>query len=409
MGHLVDSDESNPVQIIEGQEVIVSIDDDNIENNTICFGDEAINMSVLNPNSLFEYQWYIDGVSYGIASMITNLPAGVVTVVATMNGLCETTSDSYTTSQPLQIIPMPVITEPSCYGLSDGQIDILVEGGVAPLTYQWSVGSIPLELDNNNVDAGSYDLIVTDNNDCNSDTLTIIITEPALLQSDITSTDVLCFGDNTGTAVVSVTGGTAPYSEDWLGEDPMQLSQGSYTVNITDANGCVASSEVVISQPTNLSASISLNGDQMSASASGGTPPYSYVWQFYGNQQGTSTTLDLTDDGTYTLVVTDANGCQDIDEEFYERQDETVSIAVLSGLSIQLYPNPATTYFVLEAEGLSSVTDYTVELVDVRGKIVYEQALEKQLVINTSHLAKGVYMLMIADEENIFNKKIVLK
>ena len=90
-------------------------------------------------------------------------------------------------------------------------------------------------------------------------------------------------------------------------------------------------------------------------------------------------------------------------------RDETVSIAALSGLSVQLYPNPATTHFVVEAEGLSSVSDYTVKLVDVRGKIVYEQTLEKQLTINTNHLAKGVYMLMIADDYNIFNKKIVLK
>ena len=190
----------------------------------------------------------------------------------------------------------------------------------------------------------------------------------------------------------------------------MQLSQGSYTVNITDTNGCVTTSEVVIAQPTNLSVSISLNEDQMSASVSGGTPPYSYVWQFYGNQQGTSTTLDLTDDGAYTLIVTDANGCQDIDEEFYEREDETVSIAALSGLSVQLYPNPATTHFVVEAEGFSSVADYTVKLVDVRGKIVYEQALEKQLTINTNHLAKGVYMLMINDKEaRVFQSKILVK
>ena len=108
--------------------------------------------------------------------------------------------------------------------------------------------------------------------------------------------------------------------------------------------------------------------------------------------------------------MTDANGCQDIDEEFYEREDETVSIVALSGLSVQLYPNPATTHFVVEVEGLSSVADYTVKLVDVRGKIVYEQALEKQLTINTNHLAKGVYMLMINDKEaRVYQSKILVQ
>ncbi len=130
-------------------------------------------------------------------------------------------------------------------------------------------------------------------------------------------TNPLCFGDSTGTITTAVSGGTAPYTFLWNDGDTAQhrthLPAGTYVLTVTDANGCVISDTAVLVDPPALSLSANVtdvdcqgnaNG-AMDVSVSGGTPPYQYAWSNGVNSED----LNGLSAGTYTLTVTDANGC----------------------------------------------------------------------------------------------------
>lgn len=132
--------------------------------------------------------------------------------------------------------------------------------------------------------------------------------------------DVLCFGASTGGASVEASGGTAPYNYNWSpgganGANVTGLSAGSYTVTATDADGCTGTTVVQVSQPVSAvtvsitgTTPVSCNGNDgtATASASGGTGALSYSWAPSGGNAATATGLAA---GSYTVTVTDANGC----------------------------------------------------------------------------------------------------
>jgi uncharacterized protein YqiB (DUF1249 family) len=163
---------------------------------------------------------------------------------------------------------------------------------------------------------GNYTVTVTDANGCYKSGI-ICITQPARISITPSTTNVSCFGGSNGTASAVVSGGTPAYTYLWsTGGNTNSisgLSNGSYTLTVTDAKSCTSTKTVSISQPTALSISITStnvscnggNNGSASASVSGGTAPYTYAWN-NSNNTANNNTLSA---GTYTLTVTDANGC----------------------------------------------------------------------------------------------------
>ncbi|WP_297085572.1 Ig-like domain-containing protein [uncultured Draconibacterium sp.] len=165
------------------------------------------------------------------------------------------------------VISDPVIMADSvnvlCYGDSTGSIDIEVSGGIEPYTYSWSNGEITEDL--TNLPAGVYTVTVTDalsdTLGCSA-TLTVTIEQPEELEIILVSvTDVLVMGDSTGSIDVSVIGGTPTYDYAWtneagdtigINEDLFNQAAGDYTLAVTDANECVASITVSITEPVPL-------------------------------------------------------------------------------------------------------------------------------------------------------------
>jgi gliding motility-associated-like protein len=162
---------------------------------------------------------------------------------------------------------------------------------------------------------------VTDANGC-STPQTVTVTQPAPLiasNSAAAQVNVLCFGASTGSASIAVSGGTSPYTYAWspsggTSATATGLAAGTYTVTVTDANNLSDTAVVTISQPTALGASILLinhatcltsNDGALYALATGGTVPYSFLWS---TGSVNDSMLSLAP-GTYTLTVTDANGC----------------------------------------------------------------------------------------------------
>ncbi len=211
-------------------------------------------------------------------------------------------------------------TDVSCNGSADGSIDLTVSGE-APFSFNWSNGETTEDL--TGLAAGTYSVTVTDNNGCTS-TIDAEITEPVELTVDVTATNETCPGNNDGTATATPAGGTMPYSYSWSngGTDMILtgLAPGTYDVTVTDANGCTATGSATVGTNgiTMCSASVTSSYNEgvdistfggsdgsAEASATGGNMPYSYLWSD-GQTGAEATGLSA---GTYSVVITDADGC----------------------------------------------------------------------------------------------------
>ena len=271
----------------------------------------------------YSYVW-TNGTSNATGSnteSIIDLEAGEYQVNITDNNGCELFTGG-TIEEPLPLNVSFDKTDKSCGGGAlDGEIDVTVSGGTSPYTYAWSNSATTQDL--SNLDLGNYSLTVTDANGC-QETINTTIEEPFALNHSAVVTDVNCNGGSNGAVDVTTSGGTLPYSFTWTSgqttEDITSISAGSYTINITDNNGCISNGTYTINEPaqplnlTNTTNEVScFGGDNGSIdlTVTGGTPNYNYQW--YSQQSGLMSfngedpTL-LTAD-SYTVVVTDQNGC----------------------------------------------------------------------------------------------------
>ena len=213
----------------------------------------------------------------------------------------------------------------SCYGFANGIINTNPTDGFPPYSYQWSP-SISTLATVSNLSVGSYSLTVTDAFGCSrSNSATIGQPTPILTGAPVyfNSRNATCFGSNNGIINTNFTGGNAPYTYLWTPTGATtstvsNLSSGSYTVVVTDVNGCTNSNNATIGQPSQILVGAPSHINSIAATCygysngivntnfSGGTPPYSYAWTPTG---ATTSTISNLLAGTYTIVVTDANGC----------------------------------------------------------------------------------------------------
>ncbi len=265
-------------------------------------------------SSPYSYLWS-DGNSQTTSSA-TGLTMGTYTV--SVSDFCGSTmTASVSITQPISLsVSASTTLNVSCNGGNNGSATSSVSGGTSPYTYTWSNG--PNSPDISALSAGTYNLNVTDNNGCIG-TASVIITQPsALIVSANTTSNVICNGGSDGSASSSVSGGAAPYAYSWSNSQNTpnisSLSAGTYTLNVSDNNGCTGSASVIITLPPslNVSANILLNvscnagaNGSASSSVSGGTAPYTYSWS---NSQSIPNISSLSA-GTYSLTVTDNNGC----------------------------------------------------------------------------------------------------
>ena len=297
---------------------------------------------------------------WGTGSTASNLAAGSYTVTVTDANGCSSTQ-SFTIVQPIPLMVQSTSqTNVSCNGGSDGTATIAAMGGNAPYTYLWSPsGSTSTTA--TGLSVGVHTVTITDSTN-NTLTESFTITEPLALATTITKTDITCNFSSNGTATVSATGGTAPYTYFWSNGMTManasNLNVGTYTVTVTDSKGCKATATVSIVQPsalvvtgtvTNISCYGQSDGSA-SVVVSGGVAPYSYSWS---NGQ-TGTNISSLSKGNYTVTITDANGCITtqsftivepafvhppvaLNQSFCIGQNATLSNIVITGSNIKWY------------------------------------------------------------------------
>jgi hypothetical protein len=282
--------------------------------NVSCFnGNNGSAQVVANGGTLpYSYTWS----NGAITDIISSLTAGNYTVTVYDNNGCSSTASVTITQPTLLTATISSVTNVSCFGGNTGAATVTAGGGVTPYSYLWSSsGTLNIE---NGLIAGVYTVTVTDNQGCTA-TASVTITQPTLLTSAISaSTNVSCFGLSDGAASVTANGGVSPYNYLWsngaVTATTTGLIAGTYTVTITDGHSCTATSQVIITEPTLLTSSITAsnnvscfggNDGSSTVTAAGGTLPYGYHWS---SGQNTATANNLTA-ATYTVTVTDGHGC----------------------------------------------------------------------------------------------------
>ncbi|PHN05775.1 SdrD B-like domain-containing protein [Flavilitoribacter nigricans] len=279
----------------------------------LCFGDAtgSISLTAAGGTPPYTFAW-----SNGETTQdISDLPAGDYSVTITDANDCFIVSNA-TVSEPPAIEIDGLISDILCTGDENGAVDITVSGGTPPYTFAWSTGQTTEDLDN--LIAGAYTVTVTDANDCTAmETFTVV--EPPLLNLAATLLDVSCNGESDGAISITVGGGTPPYTFEWSNgattEDLVGVPVGTYTVIVTDANGCIISATGTISEPPALICTINQLSDvvlgadgSLEVVAEGGVGPYTYLW----SNGDTTAVIDGLDGGVFSVTVTDAVGCTTI-------------------------------------------------------------------------------------------------
>jgi gliding motility-associated-like protein len=284
-------------------------------NNVKCFGTATGTVSAAGSGGTFPYTYLWTSLASTLAT-VPNVAIGTHTCNITDANGC-TITQTIGVTQPSSITITSTVTSASC-NQANGSTTITAAGGIPAYTYSWSTGSTLPSISNQF--AGTYTVEVKDANNCIQILAATISNNSGPSISVSTQTNVSCFGGNNGVAVASVAGGAPTYTYNWSGGQvtptATNLLAGVHTVTVTDANGCVASTSVNITQPTALTVNLTPTNPKCfgaangfgSAIALGGTPGagYTYTWTGGG---GNATLSNFLGAGVYGLTVADANGC----------------------------------------------------------------------------------------------------
>ena len=295
-------------------------------NEPSCFGfsDGAISLNVSGATA--PYQYSIDGgITWQTSNTFNALTAGTYTIQIEDNNGCSYSASETITQPTILVVSQGNVTNVSCFGGNDGSLSVNASGATAPYQYRIAGPSGVWQNSNtfNGLIAGTYTIVIQDNNSC-SQSIGITITEPTILVvSQGTVTNVSCFGGNDGSLSVNASGATAPYQYSIDGGTTWQnsntfntLTAGTYTIDIKDNNNCSDNINITITEPNQVNISTSFtepschggSNGSISLNVSGATAPYQYSIDG-GNTWQTSNTFNALAAGTYTIQIEDANGC----------------------------------------------------------------------------------------------------
>jgi hypothetical protein len=257
--------------------------------------------------------------------------------------------------------PMCVSYTKSNAGCSNnnGVINQSVSGGTAPYTYQWSNGATTQSV--TGLSAGNYSVVITDAHGCTENRSYSISQATANITVTANKTNAICTS-NTGSINISVSGGSSPYTYIWSNglttQDIYNIAAGNYTVNITDANGCVKIQSYSISSTsgnicvsvTKTNANCANTNGNINISVSGGTAPYSYQW----SNGATTQDISSLSSGSYTVNITDANGCSSAQTYTIGQSSGNLSAGI--GVSPQYTVSGQQAYTIFIGYGAQSVT-----------------------------------------------------
>ncbi len=377
--------------------------------------------------SPYSYVWNTGNAADTTASL-TGLAAGVYTAFVSDDKGCVDTVTAIVNNvgAPTATISTATVTNPSCFGSTNGTATVASTGGSGGTTYLWSNGETTAAA--TMLPAGSNRVTVTDMNGCASFAV-VNLTQPPAIVATTVSSDVLCNGDGNGSAEVTlVTGGAGGFTFLWddasgtTGTSLTGVGGGTYTVTITDMNGCEETSSVTIVEPAALTATtsntpptvcgITFDGTA-SATAMGGTAPFTYTWTTSsGAAAGSGSFIFGLDCGYYKVTVTDDNGCQFVQDSILVG---LVSIEddITAGInSWSLFPNPAESNLNVEIE-LVNIDQVRFDIIDLHGRTLVSRSFNSSLNIRSSFdlsdVAKGIYLVKLSTSKGATTRKLIVK
>ena len=344
----------------------------------------AVNITVTGGTLPYTYAW-----SNGATTEdLSNLSAGTYSVVITDGVGCQLTSNDYTISNSAGTLSLNnvTVTNEDCSN-GTGAVDITIGGGTLPYTYAWSNGATTEDI--TGLSAGTYSATISDANGCQVATgdKTVFNTASDIAVTTTSLTDEVC-GNGTGAIDVTITGGSTPYTLSWdngaTTEDITALNAGDYVLTVTDVNGCTFNyTESVTNNPGTLNITSTVPTDEncgdgsgaVNITVTGGNTPYTFAWN------NGATTEDLTglSAGTYTLNLTDNNGCA------------TSTSATVSGDGISIPSNVVSDEICGDAAG-------SIDITVIGGTTPYSFSWDNGATTeDLTGLSAGIYSVSITD------------
>ena len=377
-----------------------------------CFGGSngTAEVNITGGSAPYIYSWSPYG---GTASKATGLTQGTYVCTITDSESTQITR-SITIAQPASVVSgTTVVTNVSCNGASNGAINLTPAGGTAPYTFNWG-GGVTTE-DRTALSAGTYTVTITDFNGCTA-TVDATVTQPNILSSTASQTNVSCNGGSNGTATINVSGGTPIYTYSWSpsggnGATATGLIAGTYTVTVKDANLCQITKSFIITEPaaiespTGMSAQSFNSGDTLSVLVVNGQ-----------NIKWYATAVDASDHinalPTNTLIVNNTTYyatqtigiCESKSSLPVKAFNETLGIGTISGeFKIKIYPNPVKD--ILHLSGNEKINKVIIMSID--GKKVSEKMMGGERTINLHSLIQGPYLIKIFTDQGVQTIKFI--
>ena len=297
------------------------------QTNVDCYGKNTGVVSVLASGGVAPLRYSWDTTPIQTTPTLTGLIAGTYNLTVTDANNCSKVQQVIITEPDDILITTDLEKDITCFNTANGEIKISVTGGTLNHKIAWTKNGLPYSTteDLSNLSPGTYVVTVSDANNCGPKTATFSITEPPILAVNLVNqTNILCFGDSTGTITVNVAGGTTPYTFAWSGpngftnanQNLTALFAGTYNLIVTDNLGCAKNLSVPITQTSEIKITATTtpiicyggNDASISLTITGGVAPYQISW----SNLGTGTSQNNLSAGDYTITVTDALNCTKI-------------------------------------------------------------------------------------------------
>jgi PKD repeat protein len=388
-----------------------------------CFG-SSDGTATVNPNggaSPYTYLWS-DGQTTQTA---TGLSGGSIGVTVTDASGCQQ-SRSFFIQEPDQLtVEVLAISDEACPGMENGAIDAEIMGGTSPYTYHWNGAGLGQSLNPQNIAAGTYVLSVNDENGCTTGQ-GIVVGQGEAVEIQMSGTDVLCHGTESGSISVEISGGETPYTYHWNGAgfgqtlNPQGVQAGEYTFTATDSEGCQASAQYMVSEPAAISASLlemipdscDMNAGGLEIQVSGGTGAKTIRWDDSDNQTGN--VLSQVRFGIYTAEIEDVNDCiAFFTSEVEEAACSTTGLQMLDQATWRIFPNPIQDgVFTLDL-GDGTLEGLEISLLDITGQVVERWSRinlhgQQEFAMRSTH-AEGIYFLRLSDAESSITRKVIIR
>lgn len=389
-----------------------------INSQPTCNGNQGeISISAIGGTAPFTYA--LNNGTPQANGTFSNLAAGNYTYTITDNIGCTGTGT-------INLLANVVITvNPSqtgsilCFGNQSGAISVNASGGNSSYTYSIDGTNYVSSTTFTSLTAGTYTVYAKDGNNCVGQS-TVTITEPTALNLNAIPTMITCNGSDNGIITAAGNGGTLPYQYSLDGTNFFSLSTinnlsaGSYTVTVKDANGCLKTFTTSITEPTAVvanafsTASTGTNGT-ITASATGGLTPYTY--SINGTNYFSGSLFSNLAPGTYTIYAKDNNGCI---STFSVVVESTIGLEEFDGTFqvVKLYPNPNNGIFELEVNGIVG-NDLTCKLFNINGQEVSSFKVDvvngkaSKTIEMSRKLAAGSYYLGIYNGNKAIVKQFI--